>query len=1072
MLSRGKVTPSTVAYYTDRVARGVEDYYAGRGEAEGQWLGAGATAAGVSGTVTGDQLRRLFDARHPDTGAALGETYVVPDGRQRVSGWDLTFSAPKSVSALWAVAGGEVGMEVRDAHAAAVRSAIAYLEEHGAFSRTGKAGVRQVDTHGLVAAAFVHRTSRSGDPQLHTHVLVSNRVQCLDGAWRALDGKALHRQLKPAGMLYHAALRAELAARLGVAWSAPDRHGQAEVLGVPRQLRQLFSSRRATVEADAAERIADREADLGRALTSSERRKVFEDATLRTRDAKTASGTSDEGLHDRWLSEAADAGLAPERWLGHTINRHELTPGGTTVVDIVAEVASEASTWGRTDVVKAAARHAPTGLGDAETVRTWIEATADNALGRPDVIELGAPDLDAPGVLRRRDGRPSFERHDAARYTTTRTLEVEQHVLDMVDGGRAAGVAVADERDVRRAIAEAGLGEDQAAVVRTITTSGDRVSTVVGPAGAGKTRAMAAAAAAWADSGTAVRGFAVSAIAAGALAGETGMPCDTIAKLLTEHDRPDGPGPAWRLRRGEVVIVDEAGMVASRDLARILILIRDAGGKAVLVGDPAQLGAVEAGGLFRILATDADAVELSIVRRFSAAWEADASLRLRHGDPDVIDLYRQHGRIGGGDRRQLEDHAVAVWLHARATGTSVVITAADRATVDRVAGRIQAERVADGEVGPSRLTTEAGQTIGVGDEIVSLRNDRHLMTSRGLWVRNGDRWTVTAVTADGGVAVSHLAGRGRAVLPAPYTAEHIALAYAITTHKAQGLTVDEADTLVDGHTTAEGLYVGMTRGRHRNIALAVTDSYDFDAHHRRPDVGDAAGVLKAALARPSAELSATETLRHQLARSESLAMLAPRLAHVDGILAERPPDRKNDLRALAARRARLEAHHPRLGPLTTRGRDYRQARERLDARQATLEGEQRAYEQWMADHAETFAYRKELATKVAVRRRELGARALAEQPGHLVALLGAVPDDPKRAELWRTHAARIEAYREVWSVPPERLTEAPRDGTQYRAWADAVRLARDLHEITRTRHLDRGIDHGVERSLGHGIELG
>lgn len=153
-------------------------------------------------------------------------------------------------------------------------------------------------------------------------------------------------------------------------------------------------------------------------------------------------------------------------------------------------MAAEASTWGRTDVVKAAARHAPTGLGDAETVRTWIEATADAALGRADVIELGAPDLDAPGVLRRRDGRPSFERHDAARYTTTRTLAVEQRVLDMVDGGRAAGVAVADERDVRRAIAEAGLDDEQAAVVRTITTSGDRVSTVVGPAGAGKTRCL------------------------------------------------------------------------------------------------------------------------------------------------------------------------------------------------------------------------------------------------------------------------------------------------------------------------------------------------------------------------------------------------------------------------------------------------------------------------------------------------------------------------------------------------------------------------------------------------------
>lgn len=233
MLSRGKVTPATVSYYTDTVARGIEDYYAGRGEAEGRWLGAGAATAGLEGPFTGDRLRLLFDARHPLSGEPLGAGYVVPGDRQRVAGWDLTFSAPKSVSVLWAVGGGAVGLEVGDAHDAAVGSALRYLEEHAAFSRTGKAGIRQVNTRGLMAAAFGHRTSRSGDPQLHTHVLVSNRVQCLDGVWRALDSKALHRQLKAARMLYQAALRAELSARLGVGWSTPDRHGQAEVLGVP-----------------------------------------------------------------------------------------------------------------------------------------------------------------------------------------------------------------------------------------------------------------------------------------------------------------------------------------------------------------------------------------------------------------------------------------------------------------------------------------------------------------------------------------------------------------------------------------------------------------------------------------------------------------------------------------------------------------------------------------------------------------------------------------------------------------------------------------------------------------------
>jgi conjugative relaxase-like TrwC/TraI family protein len=181
VLSRGKVTPATVAYYTDEVAGGLDDYYAGRGEAPGRWVGHGSDSAGLSGEVSPDQLARLFEGVHPETGEPLGADYKVRAGADRVTGWDLTFSAPKSLSALWALGGGEVGLATREAHDAAVAAGLEYLEEHASFSRQGKAGIRQVDTEGLLAAAFVHRTSRAEDPQLHTHVLVSGRVRCEDG---------------------------------------------------------------------------------------------------------------------------------------------------------------------------------------------------------------------------------------------------------------------------------------------------------------------------------------------------------------------------------------------------------------------------------------------------------------------------------------------------------------------------------------------------------------------------------------------------------------------------------------------------------------------------------------------------------------------------------------------------------------------------------------------------------------------------------------------------------------------------------------------------------------------------
>ncbi len=394
MLSRGKVTPATVSYYSDEVAAGLEDYYAGRGESCGHWVGSGSAAAGLSGEVLPEQLARLFDAVHPDTGEALGATYKVRAGADRVTGWDLTWSAPKSLSALWALGGGEVGMAARKAHEAAVAAGLAYLEQHAAFSRQGKAGIRQVDTEGLVAAAFVHRTSRAGDPQLHTHVLVSGRVRCEDGMWRALDSRALHRELKAAGMIYQAALRAETTAHLGVVWGPVDGNGQADIEGVPEELLSRYSKRRVALEADAKARIAESEQILGRRLSPGERRRSYERATLESRAAKAHPDIGDEGLHDRWLADATGAGLGPKEWLGQVLDRRSPSPHlemETVVAESLAELARTSSTWGRGHVVQQLARRAPVDLAGAEEVRQWVEHGADLVVCDPGVVRLVAP---------------------------------------------------------------------------------------------------------------------------------------------------------------------------------------------------------------------------------------------------------------------------------------------------------------------------------------------------------------------------------------------------------------------------------------------------------------------------------------------------------------------------------------------------------------------------------------------------------------------------------------------------------------------------------------------------------
>ena len=607
------------------------------------------------------------------------------------------------------------------------------------------------------------------------------------------------------------------------------------------------------------------------------------------------------------------------------------------------------------------------------------------------------------------------------------------------------------------AVTHGGLGEDQAAAVRTIATAGDPIICVVGPAGAGKSHTIGAAADAWHASGISVRGLAVSAMAAGVLVAESGIPADTIAKFLHEQNRPGGPQPPWRLRRGEVVVVDEASMVASRDLARLARLADKADAKLVLVGDYAQLGAIEAGGLFRLLC-DTHAVELTGVRRFTAAWEADASLRLRARDPSVLTVYDERGRIHAGDRLQALDVACAAWHQSHLVGESLVILATDRATVADLANRIRADRVATGQVAPFGVAA-GDQTVGIGDHVVTTRNDRRLGTTAGSWVRNGDRWQVTATHPDGSITASHLAGHGRARLPAAYVTSDVALAYALTVHKAQGVTVDRSILLADDTTTAEALYVGMTRGRHDNTALVVCD--DLDPEHHDPP-RPALDILTSALGRVAADEAAIDVLRRTLDASESLAVLAPRLANLNSWLhREAPPDQTFELQRLANRRAHIEQHaHP--GVLTRSRRDDRRLLRDLEQQQHDLQAAQARREAWLEAHADTFDYRDQLTAHVVARRTALAAEAVIGEPAHLVEILGPVPDDDAGRRRWATLAGRIEAYREEWGVEPDRLHDSPTDGVQYREWAVAVQSIETVQRVG---------DVSLERELDHGLGL-
>jgi conjugative relaxase-like TrwC/TraI family protein len=279
VLSSAKIGRSSWRYYSRTVAGGACEYYAEHGDAPGRWHGAGLGQLGLTAgaRVEERELEALFGrALSPTTAEALGSAWRA----DAVTGFDLTFSAPKSVSTLWALGDARTMAAIDAAHGAAVTAALDCLEAHASLSRRGRDGVEQIGSAGFSVALFDHRTSRTGDPQLHTHALVVNKVRCDDGAWRTLDGHEIYHHKKAAGVVYQAALRAELTGRLPVVFGAVSEHGQAEIQGVPEALMAVWSSRTSAVMADAVPTIADAETTLGRPVSARERARIIKTAVL------------------------------------------------------------------------------------------------------------------------------------------------------------------------------------------------------------------------------------------------------------------------------------------------------------------------------------------------------------------------------------------------------------------------------------------------------------------------------------------------------------------------------------------------------------------------------------------------------------------------------------------------------------------------------------------------------------------------------------------------------------------------------------------------------------------------
>jgi conjugative relaxase-like TrwC/TraI family protein len=679
VLSIGRIGGGTgdPRYYIDNVAQGKEDYYSGRGESPGQWLGTAAASDGLTGPVDDEQFLGL-----------LGAGTAQP---RKVLGYDLTFSAPKSVSVLYGVGDRTVSPVVREAHDRAVEEALGYIERHGTWTRRGRGGHRVLRGAGLKVAAFRHRSSRAGDPQLHTHAVIANATVA-EGRATTLDGRALYAHARTAGYLYEAALRKNLTETLGIEWE-PPRKG-AEIRGIDDGVLEHFSQRRAEI-LEQLNRVGGRS------------RRAAEIAALDTRRSKNYN-IDGSSLRGRWRERAAALGF-DQRTIDLLLDRGTPRPArqpdlGSTASELAGPggVTEQASTFDRRDVL-----------------RDWAMAHRDGA--SVERLEQVADRWLASGHAVQLDDDEHRQHLGGPRYSTPEMLAIEQKLVAGATARQLEQVASVEPTIAKAALERRPqLSGEQAAMAARLTTSGAGVEVVRSAAGTGKTQGLATAREIWEADGIRVFGCALAARAAVELETIAGIDSTTIAALERDIDHGNG------LDAGSVLVVDEAGMVGSRTIGRLARHACETSSKLVLVGDDRQLPEIDAGGAFRALAKHLGAIELREVRRQSAAWDRDALSCLRAGDVrEWADAYRDHGRlVARPTALELRTTLVDDWWEAARSGErDAVMVAHRRSDVADLNALARMRMHRDGRLGELELTA-GDRSFAVGDRVVARRNDR------------------------------------------------------------------------------------------------------------------------------------------------------------------------------------------------------------------------------------------------------------------------------------------------------------------------------------------------------------
>jgi conjugative relaxase-like TrwC/TraI family protein len=978
-------------YYTEQASRGTDYYAASAGsekagrEPEGTWAGDGCSDLGLEpGAVVDHEVFATIFGSHidPRDGSQIGRKLTAPtaeaiygrlldaepgamaerrqelwaqalvkEERSRsVAFFDATFSVSKSITLLHASARAMklAAQEAGDANGVAEAQAledtiwraisagadatVAHLQRHAGFTRTGASGVRQEDAHGWVIAKWRQHTSRAGDPQLHIHQTVLNKVRTeRDGKTRTIDGRGLYQERGAASAIGTLVMENQISRDLGVEWvQRADGHGR-EIKGVPQVLMDEFSTR---ARRDIAPNLAPKvEAYRERYGHDPDEHALWAMGQAVSRENREAKKDVDPAqLVREWAQRAArnaGAALAPlaaqvcgrAQAQAHTLSRDEER---TIMAQALNSLQAKRSTFTVSDLTRAISEHLPADLAvmDPAEAAALLPELAERAISGEAgmVVGLTAPELFAiPDQLRRADGESVYRAHRATRYATDAQMRMEARILEaasergeqvphadpdtvarLLGAGRGALEAQLQPRvpaDVTT-VTGSGLLLSQAAAAYAILTSDRRMDVLVGPAGTGKSRTIAEIARIWPLLHQGGRVVALTETQQGAkvLRGMGVSDAHNISMFLTDP----------RLRHipaGSVIVADEASMVTMGHWDALTSIARQAGAKLTGAGDHAQHGAVQAGGGFGMFARRLGSLQLGEALRFTHAWEREASLRLRAGDQAVIPLYDQQGRILAGSKEEMIEDAYRRWLGDYLDGKDSVLIASQNDDCRELSRRARADLIRYGRVAAGReARLQEGAVASAGDRIMARQN------TRGHAIANRDIYQVDEIRPDGSAVARLQTGGGFApptVLSPEYLSASCHLAYGRTSLDVQGSNfAGYSYSLVLPGDDREYAYTAMSRAAEGNYAFAVTEQPQLSTDKpaaapevararmlaaeqagegvRQPPVGSGAGVLSLVLGRDEEELSATETLERAFSDADNLAVLSRMWADLSG----------------------------------------------------------------------------------------------------------------------------------------------------------------------------------------------